>query len=314
MKHHDNIKQKIDDLEQRLNKTTGQNLSDYLDGLLQAKTLNYWDYIQLDTLLNLQKPKTNFEDEIIFITYHQICELMFSLIIRECSTLCLHKSNDLKLWQKHLGRIIRYYKHLISSFDIMTQGLDKSEFVEFRKALFPSSGFQSAQYREIEIYSSGLSQLVHAQSRETTSTVTALGDLYEKLYWKSGNRDFQTGEKTITLKQFEEKYDDGLFTLAKALEHKNIRAKYLSLPKAKQENTELIALLRSYDQQANLYWPLVHIGAAEKFLHQSPKDLAATGGTNWQDYLPPSHQKIIFFPEVWDETTQKQWGDKSRNL
>jgi len=302
------IKQKIYDLEQRLSHTSGQNLSDYLDGLLHSEAVNYWDYIHLDVLLNLQKPKTNFNDETIFITYHQICELMFLLIIRECHFLCFNESDDFKIWQKHLERVIRYFKHLISSFDIMTQCLDKSEFLAFRKTLFPSSGFQSAQYRKIEIYSSGLSQLVHVKNRHMISKETNLNDLYELSYWKSGNRDLETGKKTLTLRQFEEKYDEALLGLAQRLQNKNIRARYLSLPKSKQQNPELIALLRRYDQQVNLYWPLVHIGAAQKFLHKSPEDLVATGGTNWQDYLPPSHQKIIFFPEVWDEVSQKNWG------
>lgn len=303
------IEQKIYELEQKLNQTTRQNLSDYLDGQLHANTVNYWEYIQLDILLSLQKPKTNFNDETIFIAYHQICELIFLLIIRECQTLCFDESNDFEIWQKHLGRVIRYFKHLISSFDIMTQGLDKAEFIEFRKSLFPSSGFQSVQYRKIELYSSGLFQLLHAKDREVASSVS-FGNLYDQLYWKYGNRDFETGVKTLTLMQFEAQYDEELFNLAQKLEYRNIRAKYLNLPKSGQENPELIALLRSYDQQANLYWPLVHIGAAQKFLHQDPEDLAATGGTNWQDYLPPSHQKVIFFPEVWDEAAQESWGNQ----
>ena len=50
----------------------GQDLSAYLDGLLYADYLTYWDYIHLDTLLSLQNPKTPFPDEENFIMYHQI--------------------------------------------------------------------------------------------------------------------------------------------------------------------------------------------------------------------------------------------------
>ena len=49
---------------------TGQNLESYLDGLLLSDFLGYWDYINLDTLLTLQKPKTDYPDEKIFIIYH----------------------------------------------------------------------------------------------------------------------------------------------------------------------------------------------------------------------------------------------------
>src|ERR1043165_1875023 len=61
----------------------GQDLSSYLDGLLYSDYLTYWDYIHLDTLLSLQTPKTRFPDEKIFITYHQITELYFNLILWE---------------------------------------------------------------------------------------------------------------------------------------------------------------------------------------------------------------------------------------
>ena len=59
----------------------GQDLNSYLQGLGHNQYLNYWDYIHLDTLLTLQKPKTDFPDEFIFVVYHQIAELYFKLIL-----------------------------------------------------------------------------------------------------------------------------------------------------------------------------------------------------------------------------------------
>ena len=58
----------------------GQDLISYLDGLLYSDVTTYWDYIQVDTLLSLQKPKTKIQDEVIFIVYHQITELYFIVI------------------------------------------------------------------------------------------------------------------------------------------------------------------------------------------------------------------------------------------
>src|SRR6187549_1464951 len=77
------------DLQEQLKKlqekyaVMGQDLSSYLDGLLYSDYLTYWDYIHLDTLLSLQNPKTSFPDERVFITYHQITELYFSLVLSE---------------------------------------------------------------------------------------------------------------------------------------------------------------------------------------------------------------------------------------
>ena len=62
---------------------TGQDLYSYLDGLLYSDFVGYWNYIKLDTLLSLQKPKTDFPDEKIFIIYHQITELYLKLCLTE---------------------------------------------------------------------------------------------------------------------------------------------------------------------------------------------------------------------------------------
>ena len=66
-----NINEKIKLLEDKYAQM-GQDLNSYLDGLLLSNYLTYWDYIQLDTLLTLQNPKTDYPDEQIFIMYHQI--------------------------------------------------------------------------------------------------------------------------------------------------------------------------------------------------------------------------------------------------
>src|SRR6185295_297812 len=71
----------------------GQDVASYLDGLLQSNYLNYWDYINLDALLNLQHPRTSFADEKTFIIYHQITELYFRLI-RNCIELIADEKNS----------------------------------------------------------------------------------------------------------------------------------------------------------------------------------------------------------------------------
>ena len=66
------IQQIIAKLEQE-----GQNPKTHFEGMLHSKPMNYWDYIQTDALLNLQTQRTNLPDELIFIMYHQINELLF---------------------------------------------------------------------------------------------------------------------------------------------------------------------------------------------------------------------------------------------
>ena len=76
------IKDKIEKLDSKY-ASMGQDLPAYLDGLLYANPLHYWDYAYVDTLLSLQHPKTDFPDEQIFIIYHQITELYFKLAMLE---------------------------------------------------------------------------------------------------------------------------------------------------------------------------------------------------------------------------------------
>ena len=131
----------------------GQDLLSYLDGLLYADVTTYWDYIELDTLLSLQKPKTKFPDEVVFIIYHQITELYFKLVLQEFKALGEIETPTKTHFIDRVTRINRYFEALVKSFSIMVDGMDRDEFLKFRMSLLPASGFQSAQYREIEIYS-----------------------------------------------------------------------------------------------------------------------------------------------------------------
>jgi tryptophan 2,3-dioxygenase len=54
---------------------------------------------------------------------------------------------------------------------------------------------------------------------------------------------------------------------------------------------------------------LVHYKAAVRYLYKKPKELDDTGRTNWQQYLPPRNQKILFFPELWSKEEFKNWGE-----
>ncbi|MFZ5999579.1 MAG: tryptophan 2,3-dioxygenase family protein, partial [Bacteroidota bacterium] len=86
----------------------GQDLSSYLDGLLHADYLTYWDYIHLDTLLSLQTPKTQFKDEKVFIVYHQITELYFNLVLWELEQICTGEKLTEKFFIERIDRVSRY--------------------------------------------------------------------------------------------------------------------------------------------------------------------------------------------------------------
>ena len=179
------ISKKIEDLEKKYS-AMGQDLSSYLDGLLYADFLTYWDYVHIDTLLSLQNPKTSFPDEKIFIIYHQITELYFKLCLSEFEQLSEKENPDLKFILSRVNRINSYFENLVRSFEIMVAGMEQDQFLKFRMSLLPASGFQSAQYRMIEICSTDMINLVDSSEREAMMEYSDIGQQLDKLYWRSG--------------------------------------------------------------------------------------------------------------------------------
>lgn len=289
----------------------GQNLTSYLDGLLYTDYLTYWDYIHLDTLLTLQTPKTNIPDENIFIMYHQITELYFKLCLHEYNQLAEKENIDAAFFIERVNRINRYFEALITSFDVMVDGMDPKQFLKFRMSLLPASGFQSGQYRKIEICSTTFKNLVAKDIRPTFSDDISdeqIEKMYQHIYWREGATELASGKKTLTLVQFEEKYSEQFVQLAKKLKHKNLLGLYKSLPAADQKSEPVMLALRQLDVNININWPLSHYKSAVRYLQADPEDIAATGGTNWQKYLPPRFQKRIFFPELWNDDEINEWG------
>jgi tryptophan 2,3-dioxygenase len=286
----------------------GQDLVSYLDGLLYADSVKYWDYIQVDTLLSLQKPKTSFPDEVIFIMYHQITELYFKLALSEFEQLGNKHDLSKAFFIERVTRINRYFEALIKSFEIMITGMEKEQFLKFRMSLLPASGFQSAQYRFIEIYSTDFINLVHKDVRETIEKEATIAQMYEHIYWKEGATEIGSGKKTLTLEQFEHRYQHEFIALGEQCKSLNLWQVYHRLTIEDQNNVEVKEVLRQNDINVNINWPLAHYKSAVRYLHKSPEDIAATGGTNWQKYLPPRFQKRIFYPALWSNEEKDNWG------
>lgn len=322
MQFSENILQRLQQLEQKYN-LMGQPLESYLDGLLTSNVTTYWDYINVDSLLNLQHPKTDFPDELIFIMYHQITELYFKLALHELEQIAnngrtISPSGEDLGWKEQIeipffiervNRVNRYFEALTHSFAIMVTGMEKEQFLRFRMALLPASGFQSAQYRLIEMSCTDFIRLVDKDVRtQFENTDADIEQLLKHIYWNKGATELESGQKTLTLKQFEKKYGERFIAHAKEHKTKNVWAKYKSLSDADQKNNDLINALRQLDINVNVNWPLVHYKSAVRYLQMDKSDVPATGGTNWQKYLPPRFQKRIFYPTLWNETELEEWG------
>ena len=187
--------------------------------------------------------------------------------------------------------------------------MEKDQFLKFRMALLPASGFQSGQFRKIEIYSTDLVNLLSEDHRNDHENYVGqdIKHMYEKMYWKRGATELATGKKTLTLQQFELKYSEQLIRLAKKKIKTNLWQLYKTLD-ATSLKKEIHKEMRDYDSNVNVNWALAHFKSAVKYLNMEPHTIEATGGTNWQKYLPPRFQRISFFPELWSQDEMENWG------
>lgn len=287
----------------------GVPLNTMLEGLLWSKPITYWDYIQTDALLGLQIPRTTEKDEMVFIMYHQMNELLFKMILWEIDQISLSKEAiSAEKFSKHLMRISRYFDMLCSSFSVMADEMDVEQYLKFRNTLAPASGFQSAQYRKIEFASTELINLIDARYRDTIDRNSSFKNAFDHLYWQAAGKNHQTGEKSILIKLFEKKYMGDFIDFMEDYNECNLSKKFKQLPEKDQKNEELIKAMRHYDYTVNIKWVLAHYDAAGKYLGGGDKDLEATGGSNWRKYMHPKYQRRIFFPYLWSEEELKNWG------
>jgi tryptophan 2,3-dioxygenase len=298
----------IEKLEQKFD-AINQKTETHLEGLIWSKPITYWDYIQTDVLLNLQTQRTTLPDEMVFIMYHQVNELLFKMILWEINQVTSSEKPETKFFTERLMRISRYFDMLTTSFDIMGDGMEVEQYMKFRNTLTPASGFQSAQYRLIEFASTDLINLIDYRFRATIDRNTPYSHAFEHLYWQAAGKDYKTGQKSFLLLEFERKYKEEFLRYMEQYNTTNIWQKFKQLPESDQQNTDLIAAMRHYDKTVNITWVMGHLNAAKKYIESGHGIAEATGGSDWKKYMHPKYQRRIFFPELWSEEELKNWGE-----
>jgi tryptophan 2,3-dioxygenase len=158
------------------------------------------------------------------------------------------------------------------------------------------------------MFSTDFINLVHKDKRAGFSVDSPIEAMYEHIYWKEGATELATGKKTLTLVQFEERYQDEFIALGNKCRTENLWQVYQRLSKEDQQNPSVINAMKQNDINVNINWPLAHYKSAVQYLNKDSADIAATGGTNWQKYLPPRFQKRIFYPALWSEHDMSEWG------
>ena len=289
-------------------KKLGVPLDSMLEGLLWSTPITYWDYIHTDALLGLQIPRTDQPDEMVFIMYHQVNELLFKMVLWEIDQVAKTDEICAEKFAMHLMRISRYFDMLSNSFTVMADGMERDQYLKFRNTLTPASGFQSAQYRKIEFASTELINLIDARYRDTIDRNSPFKNAYDHLYWQAAGKNHSTGEKSVLIKLFDKKYMGDFIDFMEDYNECNLSKKFKQLPEEVQKDATLIEAMRHYDYTVNVKWVLAHYDAAGKYLGGKEKELEATGGSSWRKYLHPKYQRRIFYPYLWSEEELKNWG------
>lgn len=286
----------------------GQNTDTHLSGLLHAEPTKYWDYIQVEALLGLQIQRTTLKDEMVFIMYHQINELLFKMILWEIDQVSHCEELSAQKFTKHLNRISRYFDMLANSFTIMGDGMDVEQYMKFRDTLTPASGFQSAQYRKIEFASTELINLIDFRFRATIDRNTPYSYAFDNLYWQVAGLDHSTGKKSKLMTNFEGRYRNEFIEFMQEYNTLNLWTKFKSLPEEARQDIDLINAMRHYDHTVNVKWVMHHFDAARKYLESGNEAVEATGGSDWKKYMHPRYQRRIFFPDLWSQEELDNWG------
>ena len=125
-------------------------------------TIHYEDYLQLNKVIGAQVPRSisvygkEAHDEMLFIVTHQVYELWFKQVLHELKAVQQFFTQqevsepEVGIAVSRLGRVAEIMKVLIQQIGIL-ETMTPLDFLEFRDLLFPASGFQSFQFRAVEV-------------------------------------------------------------------------------------------------------------------------------------------------------------------
>lgn len=252
-------------------------------------SLTYTSYLKIDELTQLQQFKSDppEHDEMLFIIIHQTYELWFKQILHEFGKL----RNDLEdgnTWGsiKTMRRILTILKTMVSQIDIL-ETMTPLEFNSFRKFLGQSSGFQSLQFREMEIVCGLRFPLMKEAHKDQPEHLTILEKrMNEPTLWESYCSYMQHRSWEVTASRLNEK---GLVHEPSG-ENQNILVEAM---KKDPEAAMLTELFVDYDEGLQ-EWRYRHVKMVERTIGTKK----GTGGSDGAKYLHKTLNHPIF-PDLW---------------
>ncbi len=252
----------------------------------------YWDYLKIDELLSLQKPTGKEHDETLFIVIHQSYELWFKEMLHELDYFqVLLAKKDLPRAFHTMKRVLTVLKMLVAKIDIL-ETMTPLEFLAFRERLESGSGFQSAQFRELEFV------LGHKRR--------AVVDHYPASYSARKNLDRRWSQPTVWDAFVHFLAASGYAVPRDVLERDVTSA----IAPSKEMQRVLIDVYRKDPTLANLCERMVDLdeGMQEwryrhvKMVERTIGTKQGTGGSAGADYLKTTLMRPLF-PDLWEIRT-----------
>ncbi len=261
-----------------------------------AARMSYGDYLQLNLLLDAQKPVSTAHDEMLFIIQHQVSELWMRLALHELTLARLAIAKDqIPPALKMLARVARIFEQLNNAWDVL-RTMTPSDYTHFRDQLGQSSGFQSWQYRLIEFL---LGNRNHAMLRAHAHDAGLTALL---------NAELATPSLYAEVLRFAHRY--GLAIPRDVLEHDvrqslpfsvdvmaAWRVVYVS-PESHWQLYELAEKLVDFEDYFRR-WRFNHVTTVERVIGFK----RGTGGTGGVSYLKRMLE-VELFPELWRVRTE----------
>lgn len=259
--------------------------------------LSYGSYLRVADILAQQQLRSDpaQHDELLFIVIHQVYELWFKQILHEVDGVVARLQRDDVLGATRLvRRCIEIQRVLVSQITVL-ETMSPTDFLTFRDHIMPASGFQSAQFREIE-FVSGLKDpgmLVHARpTPDERARLQARLDnpsVREVMYDVFRRRGFDLPVAP-----------DDADEVAKNTAHARRVSQLATIYRDQANHFDLFLLceaLVEYDEMFTL-WRLRHVQMVERVIGWKP----GTGGSSGAAYLRTTVERK-FFPELWDLRT-----------
>ncbi len=249
----------------------------------------YTSYLKINQLLDLQNLQSTPEehDEMLFIIIHQTYELWFKQIIHEFEKL-INELNKGNTWGavKTLRRILTILKTLVGQVDIL-ETMTPLEFNSFRKFLGQSSGFQSLQFREIEILCGLRFPLMKEAHKEMPKHISILEKrMAETTIWESFCQ--YLSHKGYDAKPIRENETGLLFNPSE-----KIQATLINVMNSNPEAAMVSELLVDFDEGLQ-EWRYRHVKMVERTIGTKK----GTGGSDGVAYLQKTLHRAIF-PDLW---------------